>query len=170
MALGLAEGTMEAARSVAMENWLYIYKPPAGNGDPITSKGLSNFYHVEAANGKWGIVSGEKQETINGLLYISYFTIENVSRNSASGDIETVYNASRDDTSTLKIIVTISWAGSDPMNISEYVYRWRNLVCAQTDWSGGASSATTTCPATLFGSTDGNINTGAAGSIKLNPL
>ncbi|MBI5147860.1 MAG: hypothetical protein HZA37_01775, partial [Parcubacteria group bacterium] len=55
--------------------------------------------------------------------------------------------------------------GEDSVSWSEYATRWRNLVCLQTDWTGGTGTATTTCPATTFGSQSSIDASG--GSLKL---
>ena len=169
VALGLVEKTFEAVEAIAMEKWQNVYKPPDGTGNSVTSKGSSNHYYAVKSSGKWALASGDGQETVNDLAYTAYLTIDNVSRDS-SKNIESSYNSFNDDPSTQKITVTVNWAGaSEPLILSEYISRWRNQVCAQTDWGGSGTTATTTCPTTNFGSEDDNLDR-SGGALKLKPL
>ena len=169
-ALKLAEETFEAVRMVVAENWLDLYKPPDGTGDPVTGKGSSSHYYPGQSDGKWVLQSGDDSVKVGDITYTRYFSIDNVSRDS-NKDIEAVYNSSNDDPSTQKISVTISSSNISDVTATEYVFRWRNKVCQKTDWSGGKTYPTDnaeTCSSGVntYYNDDGNIDN-AGGSIKL---
>ncbi|RJQ31008.1 type II secretion system protein [Candidatus Parcubacteria bacterium] len=170
-ALKLAEETFEAVRTVAAENWLNLYKPPDGSGDPVTSKGSSNHYYPSQSDGKWILQSGDEIVSVGGITYTRYFSIDNASRDS-NKDIESTYNSSNDDPSTQKISVTVSSSDIADVTATEYVFRWRNKVCHKTDWSGGKTYPTDgveTCSSgvSTYYNDDGNIDASQGGSIKL---
>ncbi len=168
VALGLAEETFEAVNGIAMENWKNIYKPPDGSGDPSASKGAASHYYPQKMGGKWVLTAGDNQVLIDGAAFTIYINIDNVSRDGTTKDIESLYNSSNDDPSTQKISVFVSKSGGEQISTSDYISRWRNEVCAQTDWSGGSTGATTTCPTSFYGSSN-SINT-SGGSLELSPL
>ncbi|MBI4812428.1 hypothetical protein HY798_03250 [Candidatus Falkowbacteria bacterium] len=169
VALGFLEKTFEAVEAVSMEKWQNVYKPPTGSGDQATSKGSSNHYHATQSGGKWVIAAGDDTANANGLDYTVYFTIDNVSRDS-NKNVESSYNASRDDPSTQKITATVNWTGAaEPLTLSQYISRWRNQACLQSDWSGSPTSATTTCPTSNYGGDGANIDR-SGGALKLDPL
>lgn len=167
VAQGLIQETLDAARTVAESRWLNIYKPPSGSGDPSASKGSSNHYYTQISGSSWALLSGNENVTMNGIQYTRYFYIENVSRDPTTRAIEYSYNASNDDPSTQKITIVVSWQGAAPITVSEFITRWRNRVCVQTNWNGGASASVVTCPTTMFGSAQSGIDTGASGTVKL---
>ncbi len=175
VALGLSEEIFESVRNVAAERWLDIYKPPDGTGDPSANKGDSNHYYPSQLNGKWVFASGTEAITINNLDYTRYFTINNVCREDASRNISGVSpcaGGSSDDPSTQKITVSVNWSDGESISASEYEMRWRNKVCAQTNWSGGKTyptDSTSTCPTTVYYNDDGNADMSAGGTIKLLP-
>lgn len=166
-AVGLAEETFEAVRGISTENWVTMYQPPNGTGDPVTAKGAGNHYRITATGTKWIIESGEETVNLDGINFTRYFTIDNISRDAVGRNIEAVYNSANDDPSTQKITVVVSWAGDEPLTMTQFLTRWRNKVCDQTNWSGGVVSGTTTCATTGYGAIDTNIDVGTAGSIKL---
>lgn len=166
----LVEETFEAVRMITAENWLNLYKPPDGTGDPAASKGDNNHYYPSQSVGKWIIQSGNEIVTVGSLSYTRYFTIDNVSRDS-NKDIEPTYNSSNDDPSTQKITVNVGWANAATTTISQYLFRWRNKVCHKTNWSGGKTypaDNTEACSSTAntYYNDDGNIDN-SGGSIKL---
>lgn len=168
VALGLAEEAFEAMNNIAMENWQNIYKPPGGAGDAITSKGAANHFYPRKMGGKWELVSGDNQASVDGMEFAVYVNIDNISRDAVTRNIESAYNIANDDPSTQKISVFVTRNGGEQISLTDYILRWRNEVCAQTDWSGGVSGATSTCPTSSYGSSS-NVNT-SAGSLELSPL
>lgn len=167
VAQGLIQETLDAARAVAESRWLNMYKPPSGDSDPITAKGSVNHYHVQISGSSWALISGDENVTMNGIQYTRYFYIENVSRDPTTRAIESVYNASNDDPSTQKITIVASWQGAAPITASEFITRWRNRICVQTNWNGGVSASVVTCPTTVFGSAQSGIDTSTSGTVKL---
>lgn len=166
VAQGLAEEELEAVRSVAMENWLKIYQPPDGSGDPGGSKGVANFYHpVQMATG-WDLASGPESISLNGKTYNRYFTIENISRDAVSRHIDQLYYPANDDPSTQKITAYVYSPDGSPISISEFITRWKNKICVQNDWSGGVTSATSTCSTNMISAVDPNLVV-SSGTIKL---
>lgn len=159
VALGLVEETFETVRNTAAERWQDVYNQTKGSAQ----------YYPKQVSGKWTIASSSENVIVSGITFTRYFTIDNVSRDPSSRSIEATYNASNDDPSTQKITVTVSWSDAEPIVSREYVMRWRNKACAQTNWSGGQSGSTSTCPATVYGGTDGNIDSSTAGILKLAP-
>src|SRR3989339_213573 len=61
---------------------------------------------AEVQGGKWVLVAGSENVTINSEAYARFLVVDNVSRDSSSGDIESTYNTSNDDPSTQKITIT----------------------------------------------------------------
>ena len=170
-AQGLVEETLEVLRGIQTEKWHEIYKPPDGTGNPMTAKGSANHYHPVISGTKWTVASGDEVVTVNNTDYTRYFYIDNVSRDVATRNIESIYNASNDDPSTQKITATVTWGDGQELSTSQYIMRWRNITCNQTSWVGGALGTPVNCPTTNYGSHDGNMDpTGTAGSLKLKAL
>ena len=165
VASGLSQEIFEAVRNIATENWLIVYGAADG-------KGASNHYSVSQSGGKWIMSSGDATSTINDITYTQYFTIDNISRDPDTSDIESAYNASNDDPSTQKITVWITWSGANSVSFTDHIARWRNKLCEGTEWVSGATSPTdnvATCSTSLdtYFSDDGNIDVSATGSIQL---
>lgn len=166
VAIALIDEIYEATSDAAATNWLSIYKPPDGTGDASTTKGSANKYYPLQSSGQWTIASGTTSTLINGITYTRYFNIDNVSRDVSTRDIESSYNSGHDDPSTQKITVTVSWP-AETATSSQFITRWRNKACGQTDWSGGTSASTSSCPTTAYGSDDGHVDESVSGQIKL---
>jgi len=147
-ALGLVEETFEAVRNSSSERWQNIYD---------LTKDTAQYY-PQQSSGKWQIAAGTESVVVNGITYTRYFNISNVSRDTSSRNIENTYNSANNDPSTQKITTTVSWPDAEPMISSEYITRWRNKACLQTDWQS-VGSGTSTCPANNYGSAS-NITTG----------
>ncbi len=171
-AVGLAKETFEAVRAAAGEKWQNLYN---------LTKGSAAYYPQKPA-GKWAIVSGTENVTVGEIVFGRSFTVQNVCRDNSSRNITGITDSAgaatacvasggSNDPSTQRVTTAVSW-GEDSISWSEYVTRWRNLTCVQTDWSGGTGSGTTTCsvttPVTTYGGAT-NIDFGTAGSLKLAP-
>lgn len=163
---GLAIEALEAVKSVATESWLNVYMPPDGTGDPNSSKGTK--LRLVQNSGKWEIASGQENVNMDGIAFARSFIVENVSRDE-NGNIENTYNSLNDDPSTQKITISISWL-NDSVTMNEYITRWRNKICVQTDWSGGQTTGTSTCPANTYTSIDNEKLDTGGGNLKLKPL
>lgn len=159
-AVQLAQEALDAAKSVAEEDYYTFYNRSKGSGNP---------YYPTVSGGKWTLASNTENVSLDNKTFTRKIVIDNVSRD-GSGNIESSYNASNDDPSTQKITATVSITGQTDVVLVGYYTRWRNTVPAQSDWSGG--SGCTGCPVTSFSTgydtDDGNIDaTGTTGSIKL---
>lgn len=134
----LAKEQIEAVKSLQEENWNNLYFPLN-----TSNKGLGNFYHPILSGDTWQLATGEETILIKGANYKRSLTIENVSRTglNAAGEVETNFNAVREDPSTQKVTSTVSGFGGLPVTITEYVSRYRNQIWTQTDWIGGAAAA-----------------------------
>jgi len=156
VASGVADEMLEAVQNVATEDWQLIYG---------LNKGSGNLYHPEKSGNKWILAGGNETVTLNGIDYVRSFYAENASRNPVTQNIESAYNVANDDPSTQKIVINVSWPNADPIASNEYITRWRNKACAQSDWSGGGGGAMGACPNNTYDSSS-NINAGA--DLKLN--
>lgn len=158
VAMGLASEELEAVRGIAEENWQGVYN--------LTK--TPQQYHPVQSGTKWATSTASEIIALNNASYTRYFTVDNVSRDPTTRLIEPTYNSADDDPSTQKVTVTVSWTGADPVTIIEYLLRWKNKACDQTDWSGGAVTGVKTCPDNTYDSISpaGTINT-TVGAIKL---
>jgi type II secretory pathway pseudopilin PulG len=168
VAMGLMEETFETTKIIAAEKWQNIYD---------TSKGSANHYHSTSTNGKWILAAGDASTTINGLIYTGYFITDNVSRDS-NKEIESTYNSSNDDPSTQKITAYVSWTNGETVTYEEYITRWRNKVCYQTNWGGGKTNPSDPVPSdrcfisptNIYYNDDGNVDLDNPDSLKIKPL
>lgn len=162
VATNLSREAVEATRAISGENWVTFY---------AITKGAQ--YHPEVQTNKWVLVSGSESVTINGESYTRYLIVDNVSRNTSSGDIESSYNSANDDPSTQKITITIQKSGLADITYSEYISRWKNASPVQTSWQAtGQGDNPTSGDSTNFNnsyfSDDSNVDiTGTPGSFKL---
>lgn len=157
VASNLASATIDSIRAVVEEDWQNIY---------ALNKATTHYYPSESS-GKWVMLEGDEVVNINDILYTRYVTIENVSRNATTKDIETDYVLSNDDPSTQKITVTVNWSQGSPVVISEYFYRWRNKICPQTEWTTPESGSNVeNCNTISYDEKESTIDT-SAGSLKL---
>ena len=153
----LASETLEAVRSITEENWQNIYG--------LTK--ATQHYYPTVSLGKWITASGDETVSLNNISYTRYITVDNVSRDAVTRNIENTYTSANDDPSTQKITVTVSWPNGDPLVISEYFYRWKNEVCPQGSWlTGGSGSNVQTCTSSTYDTKDDGIDV-SDGSIKL---
>lgn len=163
-AIGLASEALEAARAVTEEKWQNIYTLTS------TTTPVTTHYRVATTTVGWTIAMGNETISLNNALYTRYLTIENVCRSTAGREVTgsgtSCAGGSALDPSTQKITAFVSWRGGDTVALNEYFFRWKNKVCAQTDWSGGAGSGAKNCPDTSYGSAESSIST-AGGILKL---
>jgi type II secretory pathway pseudopilin PulG len=141
---------VQGARAASEEHWQNLYG--------LTKS--SARYHPEIQNGEWVIVPGEEMVTLGTTRYARYFTVDNVSRDLVTRDIESTYAVANDDPATQKVMAVVVASSTEPLSISEYFFRWRNKTCNQTSWSGGAGSGIKSCPESTYGSSN-NITPGA---------
>lgn len=148
---------VETARAAIDESWLGLYslvRSPA-------------HYHVLQSAGKWVLFTGDETIEMNGVTFTRYFTVDDVSRNSLTRAIDTVYDPTHNDPSTLKVTFTVVWGNGNRISQVEYFSRWRNKVCVQSDWNTPGSTGVKNCPDTSF---DASTDITAGASLKLTPL
>lgn len=174
VALESAQETMSAVNAIAAEQWNNIYGLPKGAGNLFYPANTA----ASCGSVKWCVKSGTATTTIDGLDYVRWFYVDNVSRTGTTTDA--VYNSPDDDPSTQKVTVTVTWQATDTGNqwgsvsISNYFTRSRNTAATQSQWStsGQAANPTNGETADFNGSyftDDGHIDTTSPGNpIKLN--
>ncbi len=165
-ALGLVDGTLEAVKNIAMEKWQNIFN---------LTKNVQ--YSVIENAGKWAVNSGSDIIVLNGINYTRYFIVQNACRDSsknvtgitdsAGTAITCTSSGGSFDPSTQKLTTTVSWPDAEPIYTEEYITRWRNEVCAQTDWAV-VGSGVKNCPNNTYESAS-NIDFGTSGSLKIGP-
>lgn len=157
IAMSLAMETLDATRAVIEEDWQNIYS---------LTKGTQHYY-PEVSNNKWILLSGNGSTTLNGVVYTKYVTINNISRDYSTRDIESIYSGSNDDPSTQKITVVVSWTGGADVIISGYFSRWKNKICNHSGWTNGATGNTVKdCADDSYDTKDADIDV-STGSILL---
>lgn len=165
VALGLAEEVFEGVNAASTEKWQNVYN---------LTKNSAN-YSVATSSDKWIINPGSKTVTVNTKDYTEYFVVENVCRDASTRDITGITDTNGTtntcvtstgihDPSTQKITISISWQGSEPLVMNNYITRWENKACDQTDWSGGQSGTSTACPSNQHG---GKTNITPSTDLKL---
>lgn len=166
--LGLIDEGIGAVSAVATEQWQNIY----------TLVKTGAHYHPVVASGTWTVVSGDHSILVGTKTYTRYFTIGNVCRDAVTHNITGPTDESGAtmlcstsggvfDPSTQSITMNVQLPdGGDILHTSEYLLRWRNKVCAQTNWSGGASSGVKACPDTTY---EAKTNITAGTDLKLTP-
>lgn len=161
LAENLAQAELRAVSAIAFSKWQDIYN---------LTKAPANHFFASSTEGFWLVQSGDETINLNGLMFIRYFTVDNVCRDNTNkaiiirDDYGACTAGNSDDPSTQKIIVTISWSGGS-ISRKDYLTRWRNQTCVQTSWDA-LSSGTTTCPTTFYDNKN-KIDTSIPGSIKL---
>ncbi len=140
---------MAAVHAASDESWQNLYG---------LNKGAQ--YHPEIVGGKWVLTSGSETVAVGNASFTRYFTVENVSRDLSTRDVETTYVSANDDPSTQLVIATVTSSTTDALTASEYFFRWRNKTCTQTAWSSSGSSGVKECPDTTYVNTT-NITAGA---------
>jgi type II secretory pathway pseudopilin PulG len=156
-AANLSNEVFEAVRAAADEKWVNLYN--------LTKGGTQ--YHPALSGGKWTLVANNETITLNNISYTRYFTVDNVSRDITTRNIESAYVSADDDPSTQKVTVTVTWpGGSNNLTISQYVFRWRNKVCDHTDWLTSGSSGAKTCPDSSYDVKDSAVDASTSLLIK----
>jgi len=133
----LAKETLAGLKALEEENWNNIYRPLGG-----ANKGENNPYHLVVKAGKWGLEADSDIVSLNGTNFISKIMIDNVSRtdSNGAGEIEENFTPAREDPSTQKVTIEISWPGSAIFKIENYLTRWQNNIWEQTDWAGASGA------------------------------
>ncbi|MDD4901639.1 MAG: hypothetical protein PHE24_00720 [Patescibacteria group bacterium] len=174
VAFGLGEETFVAAQAAATENWNNLYS--------LAHDGTK--YYPQQSAEKWSLALGTENIPLNFAVYSRYFTVQNVCRDiysraivgisDSGGSAVTCDNfpGSRMDPSTQRINVSVNWANAPVVSVSDYLTRWRNKVCASTNWSGGKTAPADNavlCSDSLntYYDDDENIDASTLGKIKI---
>jgi type II secretory pathway pseudopilin PulG len=170
VAQGLAEETFDAIRNATTENWLNLYNLTHSSGTVV--------YYPAQSGGKWVNTTGTESVVVNGVAYSRSFYVQHACRDVSTRAITGVtdtqgvatttctVSGGSGDTSTEKVIATVSWSTGNPISYVDYVTRWRNQTCVQTSWAGGSTSSAVTCPSTTYGSST-SVTVGA--TLELTP-
>ena len=154
-AAALGEEMMNSVRSIAEGKWGSLYS--------VSPKGASTTYRVSTSGTALTIVSGSEDISVNNATYTRFFSVENVSRDSA----QNIAASGTEDPSTQKITITVRWqisGGTPQLQTAEYLTRFRNEVTRFTDWSGSSTvSGPITNPDNNYFSQSGLNATGTAG-------
>lgn len=157
VAYQLAQESFEATKAIAQEDWHLIYDAT-----------VDQEYYLDNSEGKWALSTNTdyKTFTFGKDTFSRWIVFNNVSRD-ASGDIEAVYNADRDDPSTRKVAVSVTLNSIQKINWSYYLTRWENEIVNQSNWEGdsGEEGPVTSFGSDYFGSE--NTDIGESG-IELN--
>lgn len=158
-ASALASEALESVRSVTEEDYYKIYN---------TTKASQHYYLSSTITpGKWVLTSGDESVPMNGVSYIRYIIIDNVSRDSVTRNIQPVYSLNDDDPSTQKVTVFVTWPNGGIYSTSDYFFRWKNKVCDQPGWTSiNPDNTLVNCGDTTFYSKDDVIDV-TGGTIKL---
>ncbi len=166
-AIGLAEQVMETVDSAALTRWQRLSLE--------IGRGSSNLYTTATDTAHaWTVATGSQAVVVDGVSYTTSFYAENVCRSSgaitgmtdtAGTTILCTGSGGSYDPSTIKMTAIVSWNGGS-VSRSQYVSRWRNKVCTQTNWNGGVASGTSTCPTASYGSIT-NIDVSTSGTISV---
>lgn len=156
-ASALASEALEAARSVIEEDWQNIYSLTKNTGH----------YYPFLSGGKWILSAGDENINLNGIVYIRYLTVDNVSRDGTTRNIQNTYSSTDDDPSTQKVTVTVNWPVGETFVNYEYFFRWKNKTCGQSGWAtGGTGDTVHNCADTTYDVKDAELDI-TSGSIQL---
>ena len=131
-------------------------------------------YHPIVADSRWEAAPGSETISLNNAAYTRSFSLLDVYRDEATGDIVSVPGYR--DPSTLRVTVRVNWKDTfeTPQEFTQafFLTRFRNDVFPQTDWSAGAMGETvvgaTTTTSGFATSSDVDFST-VPGSVRLAP-
>lgn len=158
----LAQEYADNLQAIAEGNWLTVYN--------LSPKGTTSTYRVATSGAQYVIQSGTGTLTIDDIQYTRYFSIENVSRDSVTNNIEGTYSSANDDPSTQKVTAYVEWTRQEArrqISVVKYLARWQNKVTRQTDWGGGSGQEGPLMSSDNRFSTSTNISSSSTGSIIL---
>ncbi len=121
----LAREMLEGARLASMSDWYSL-----AYADRVVSQ-----YVTITASSSWAITTGNETVTVGSHVYTRSLQIASTSRDFMTRNLEDAYNAAHDDPSTLKVTATVSSDRGGSVTLVEYMTRWHNVTCAQTEWN-----------------------------------
>lgn len=152
VAMGLVQETLTAVRAVASEQWISVFN---------LSKAVTAYYPTQSL-GKWSVATGTEEVITEQAVFERSFIVQNVCRDSSTKAISAVTASSGADTtcsatstahdpSTQKVTVTVRWSNdAQSVSVVDYVTRWPNTYCAQTNWLTTSTAGAETCPSTAY--------------------
>lgn len=168
IATKLLQEEIEIAETIAREKWRNFYD---------LNKGSGNHYHPSRSGldactqsgNKWCFVANDENVIIEGATFTRYVYFENVCRGDSSREITGVSPCgvgSSDDPSTQKITAGVTFGQGETITRPQYLTRWPNEACNQTQWTTSGQTSPTTCPTTGY---DAATNISAGASLQLQP-
>ncbi len=159
----LAKETLAGLKALKEENWNNIYRPLG-----TANKGEDNPYHLTIETGKWVLATDSQTVPLNGTNFNRSIVINNISRTglNGAGEIEQIFTPAREDPSTQKITIQVSWENRPPIKLEEYLGRWQNDIWEQTDWAGNPGLFDWVLGSNRYFSSS-QIDNSTPGSIKL---
>ncbi len=168
IATKLLQEEFEIAEIVAKEKWRNFYDFNKGSGNHYHPSRSGSDVCTQSGN-KWCLVAGDENVIIEGATFSRYIYFENVCRDDSSRVITGVFPCgvgSSDDPSTQKIIAGVTFGQGETITRSQYLTRWSNEVCNQTQWTSSGQITPTTCPTAGY---DAATNIAGGANLQLQP-
>ncbi len=158
----LGREMLEGARLASESDWYQVYH--ASRSSLLVA--TTTTAHA------WVVTGGPDTLTVGSHIYTRSFTVASTSRDQVTRAIQDIYNPVYDDPSTLRLTATVQVDRGGTVTLTEYITRWHNVICNQTDWGTGADvSVHTSCVTSDYDETtvfpSGSVQT--SGSIMLAP-
>lgn len=125
----LAREEIEVARAAASINWYTLYHAPFE----------TEVYPTSTASG-WSMASGTEVVMLGDVPYTRSLQVASTSRDFTTRDIMDVYDPAQHDPSTLKVTASVVTHHGATTTLTEYIHRWRNIVCDHNSWNTGTVS------------------------------
>ena len=159
----LSQSRLNNLKVISEASWSSIY-----NATTSANKGPNSQFYLaptSTVNLNYEVKSGATSTIIDGIIFVHYFSIENVNRD-ASGNI--ISTGGTEDPSTQRVAVTTSWEDGYSLTKTQYFMRYRNRSFIQTDWSGGGNQdGPISVPNNKFATSTQLDFTSIAGLIKI---
>lgn len=160
----LGKELLDNVSSFTASNWHNI---------ALLSTSSANRYYLITSSSPFSVASGTQAVIAASTTYTRYFYVDEVRRDSVTGNITTSTIGSVIDPATRMITVVTIVPQGPTSTISYIATRSQNSVFIQSDWSGGGNfaSGTATASTTSQFVSSSNINaTATPGSIILDIL
>ena len=134
----LGREMLEGARLASESDWYQVYH--ASRSAPLVATTSAR---------AWVVRSGPETLTVGTHIYTRSFTVASTSRDQVTRAIQDVYDPAYDDPSTLRLTATVQVREGGAVTLTEYITRWHNVICDQTEWATGAVTDVHTSCATV---------------------
>jgi len=143
-AYAIAEDMLHNVRSYSESNWATLYSQTKGSG--------TQYYLDVVATNTLGIATGTEEiaftftatSTEENVTYTTWFSIENVSRD--SDDQSAVTSGGVNDPTTQKIVAHVSWPVSGEtreIQLPQQISNIRSFTAQSNNWGGSSGSTST---------------------------